>query len=206
MQLERQLQGFYPKAAPRQLSRPDSGHLPCAQGTRRRPQSTQHKLAFPAPSPTRPPLLLPCRLALCVRATLICPSAPRAALLRPSVQVSWPFLHTKSSDCLVIGDGAVRLLLCSISALRWELPVLPDGGVWFPAVDCHAPEGRRLAAKMLEVSSSTLVQLLSFRLCFFSNSGGSRGGAMCRRCVSEDPGSAKSNYMFVRVFFVILHI
>ena len=70
----------------------------------------------------------------------------------------------------------------------------------------YAPEGRRLAAKMLEVSSSTLVQLLSFRLCFFSNSGGSRGGAMCRRCVSEDPGSAKSNYMFVRVFFVILHI
>ena len=74
----------------------------------------------------------------------------------------------------------VRLLLCSISALRWELPVLPDGGVWFPAIDCHAPEGRRLAAKMLEVSSSTLVQLLSFRLCFFSNSGGSRWKQ--RRC------------------------
>ena len=29
---------------------------------------------------------------------------------------------------------------------------------------------------------------------------------MCSRCVSEDPGSAKSNSMLVRVFFVILHI
>ena len=100
----------------------------------------------------------------------------------------------------------MRLLLCSISALRWELPVLPNGGVWFPAVGCHAPEGRRLAAKMLEVSSDNLVELLSFRLCFFSYSDRTRGGAMCSRCVSEDPGSAKSNSMLVRVLFVILHI
>ena len=97
----------------------------------------------------------------------------------------------------------MRLLLCSISALRWELLVLPNGGVWFPAVGCHAPEGRRLAAKMLEVSSSNLVELLSFQLCFFSYSDRTRGGAMCSRCVSEDPGSAKLNLMFLRVQFVI---
>jgi len=58
-------------------------------------------------------------------------------------QVSYPFLRTKSGDCLVAGDGAVRLLLCFISALRWELLVLPAGGVWFPAVGCHADGGGR---------------------------------------------------------------
>ena len=53
------------------------------------------------------------------------------------------------------------------------------------------PEGGHLVAKMLEVSSGTLVGLLSCRSCFFTDSSGTRGGAMCRRCVHEDPGSVK---------------
>ncbi|KAG2581933.1 hypothetical protein PVAP13_6KG079200 [Panicum virgatum] len=68
-----------------------------------------------------------------------------------------------------------------------------------------APEGGCLVAKMLEVSSGTLVGLLSCRSCFFTDSGGTRGGAMCRRCVHEDPGSVKSNLTFVRVLSVSLH-
>ena len=40
------------------------------------------------------------------------------------VEVSWCFLRSKSGDCSVIGDGAVRLLVCSVVGLLPEYLVV----------------------------------------------------------------------------------
>ena len=40
------------------------------------------------------------------------------------MEVSWCFLRSKSGDCSVIGDGAVRLLVCSVVGLLPEYLVV----------------------------------------------------------------------------------